>query len=295
MADSEENPHVGRFRRKYGGDEGAASRGRGALRRALGGAGSRESRACARGNSARSSKCGRRRCPIVCSRCSGWSSRTRRSRRCRPSRSIARSSARSKTRWPISSRSATSKRISNARSTPRCSLAPSRVSARSQIRGAARRSRPRNAGDAAQARRSRARSTGASSTRPRLTCCGRARWARSSARKSAIRALIAKTGLAVSAACHFVRTARGRQDDGRAAGARTRQGPAACAVCRRCSVRRSQRNDAALRSSRNDEPAVGQRARPDLSGFAARVRRGRHPRAQAGPGHPGTRRRAVHR
>ena len=46
-------------------------------------------------------------------------------------------------------------------------------------------------------------------------------------------------------------------------------------------VRGSERFDAALGSARDDEPAAGQRARSDLSGQPARIRRGRHPRTQA--------------
>ena len=101
--------------------------------------------------------------------------------------------------------------------------------------------------------------------------------------------------LAVPAARHPLRAARRRQDDGRAARARARQEARAHAVRRRRAVRRSQRHDAALGLSRNDEPAARQRARSDLSRQPARPRRERHPRTEARPGDESARRRAVHR
>ena len=57
------------------------------------------------------------------------------------------------------------------------------------------------------------------------------------------------------------------------------------AVCEERTVRRGQWNDAALGSARNDQSAARQRARPDLPGEPARVRRGRRPRAEARPRH----------
>ena len=101
--------------------------------------------------------------------------------------------------------------------------------------------------------------------------------------------------VAVSAARDPLRSARRRQDDGRAARARIGEEARAHAVRRRGAVRRSERHDAALGLSRNDEPAARQRARSDLSGQPARFRRERHPRTEARPRHESARRRAVHR
>ena len=160
---------------------------------------------------------------------------------------------------------------------------PRRVRPRSQARSAARSGRPRDAGDAAPARGSaRSRRTAAQRDRARRAAAQDVSPG-SSVRRPRSQALLAKLDLAVSAARDPLRAAGRRQDDGRAAGARAGQDARAHAVRRRRAVRRGQRHDAALGSSRDDEPAARQRPRSDLSGQPARLGRERDPRAEAGP------------
>ena len=195
---------------------------------------------------------------------SGSCSRTRRSSASRRRASIARRSRRSKTRSPISSRSARSKTKSTGASTRRWSPGTPTTCANSRskrcARPPARRRRRRK-----PARGSRARSTAAASIPTRSTRCGRRRWPASSVKRPPSRAA-GETRLAVSPARHPLRAAGRRQDDGRAARARTGQETRPHAVRGRRAVRRSERYHVALGLPRNDEPVARQRARSDLSG-----------------------------
>ena len=171
----------------------AAPRDRGALRRSHRRAGDRKGRHARRQARHAQSRCARRRSPIVCWRCSGWCSKIRRSRRV-PTKAQYQEgrSPRSKTRSPISSRSAPSEISSKRRSTRRWSRAIDEYLRDLQARSAARRSRPRNAGDAEASRRSRRARRARTQRAPRSTCCGRSRSTRSSAKRPAIKALLAK-------------------------------------------------------------------------------------------------------
>ena len=115
--------------------------------------------------------------------------------------------------------------------------------------------RPGNAGHAAQARRSqRARRPQAQYGRTRRAAAARA--GRSSVRVGDPGAA-REDGVAVSAARHPVRAARRREDDRCALGARARQSPAARAVRGRRALRRSQRHDAALDHRETTNPLLG--------------------------------------
>ena len=136
---------------------------------------------------------------------------------------------------------------------------------------------------------------GRSSRASALNCCGPLRSARSSARIPPIAALLAK----ISSPFPQHVSSTDRPGVGKTTVARLaleqakRRGYTPFAAD--APVRRGERLDAALGSARDDQSAAGQRARSDLSGQPPRVRRGRHPRAEARTGDEGARRRAVHR
>ena len=168
------------------------------------------------------------------------------------------------------------------------------VRARPQGRDAARIVGPGDAGDAAAARRSqRARGAAPQRDRARRAAAEIAERDRRSGNRDPRAAR--EAGLAVPAARHPLRSAGRREDDRRPPRARTREEARPRAVRRQRAVRRSERDDAALGSSGDDESAARQRPRPDLSRQPARPRRERDPRAEARPRDQGARRRAVHR